>query len=250
MENSFKKDAISGGWQGVEEVSTQAYTEVLRGGHQRGNAAIRSKSHPYKTVIYDCDGVMFDSFDANLRFYQRIMTVMGRPPLDITDEEHMRVLHTFANREVLAYFFPEPDDFQRSVAAASSIDYRDLVPFMVMEDGFRETLDLLRGSVELAVCTNRSTSMDMVLETFGLSPYFGCVMTASKVANPKPHPEPLLKVLDHYGIEAGEALFVGDSEVDSLAASAAGVPFVAYKSAFPAMARIDRHQEIMALLGV
>lgn len=201
-----------------------------------------------KAVIYDCDGVMFDSFDANLRFYQRIMAVMGRPLLDISNEEHMRVLHTFANREVLSYFFPEPPDFQKAVAAASSIDYRDLVPYMVMEAGFRETLDELSGKVELAVCTNRSTSMDMVLESFDLARYFGCVMTASKVLNPKPHPEPLFKVLEHYGIAAGEALFVGDSEVDSLAAAAAGVPFVAYKSHFPAMARIDRHQDIISLL--
>lgn len=207
------------------------------------------KTHPYKAVIYDCDGVMFDSFDANLRFYQRIMAVMGRLPLDIKDEEHMRVLHTYANREVLAYFFPEPSDFRKAVAAASSIDYRDLVPLMVMEEGFRETLDELSGAVELAVCTNRSTSMDMVLESFNLSHYFGCVMTACKVANPKPHPDPLLKVLDHFGLEPGEALFVGDSEVDSLAAAAAGVPFVAYKSDFPAMARIDRHRELIALLS-
>jgi HAD superfamily hydrolase (TIGR01509 family) len=191
---------------------------------------------------------MFDSFDANLRFYQRIMEVMGRPPLDTADEEHMRVLHTFANREVLAYFFPEPPVFQQAVAAASAIDYRDLVPYMIMEEGFRETLDLLERRVELAVCTNRSTSMNMVLESFGLARYFGCVMTASRVANPKPHPEPLLAVLDHYGISAVEALFVGDSEVDRLAAEAAGVPFIAYKSDLQAFARIERHSDIIAFL--
>lgn len=207
-----------------------------------------AKATTYKAVIYDCDGVMFDSFNANLRFYQRIMEIMGRQPLDIADEEHMRVLHTFANREVLAYFFPEPSEFRSAVAAASSIDYRELVPFMTMEEGFRDTLDALSGRVELAVCTNRSTSMDMVLESFGLTSYFGCVMTASKVANPKPHPEPLLRVLDHYGIAPCEAMFVGDSEVDMLAAEAAGVPFVAYKADFSSLARIDRHQEIMALL--
>jgi len=207
------------------------------------------KARPYKAVIYDCDGVMFDSFEANLMFYQRIMEIMGRLPLDTDDEEHMRVLHTFANREVLAYFFTEPVEFDRAVSAASSIDYRELVPYMIMEEGFRETLEKLRGKVELAVCTNRSTSMDMVLESFGLTKYFGCVMTASKVSNPKPHPEPLIKVFDHYGISPCEALFVGDSEVDSLAATAAGVPFVAYKSDFSAMARIDRHQEILRYIS-
>ncbi|MRR38288.1 HAD family hydrolase, partial [bacterium] len=133
---------------------------------------------------------------------------------------------------------------------AGNIDYRDLIPLMVMEQGFRETLDALRGRVELAVCTNRSTSMDTVLASFELTSYFGLVMTASKVANPKPHPEPLLRVLEHFGIEPREALFVGDSAVDRMAAEAAGVPFVAYKADLPAMACIDCHGEVLDLVQV
>lgn len=204
----------------------------------------------FKVVIYDCDGVMFDSFEANLAFYDRIMTMLGRPVLDRGNEEQMRILHTFANRDVLSYFFPALDDFAAAIRASSAIDYRDMIPFMRMEDGFRETLEALVPLVELAVCTNRSTSMEMVLETFGLATYFGCVMTAAKAVNPKPHPEPLLKVLDHYGIEPHEALFVGDSDIDRQAAAAAGVPFIAYKSDMPALVRIDRHKEIMNYLGV
>jgi phosphoglycolate phosphatase-like HAD superfamily hydrolase len=202
----------------------------------------------YKAVIYDCDGVMFDSFEANLAFYDRIMAKMGRPALNRGDEEQMRILHTYANREVLAHFFPDPAEYREALYQAGSIDYMELVPLMIMEEGFRETLDILLPLVSLAVCTNRSSSMDAVLERFDLASYFGCVMTASKVSSPKPSPEPLFKVLDHYGIKPCEALFVGDSEVDSLAAAASGVPFVAYKSGFPAMARIDRHQQLLDLV--
>jgi phosphoglycolate phosphatase len=202
----------------------------------------------YKAVIYDCDGVMFDSFDANLAFYDRIMASMGRPALIRSDEEQMRILHTYANREVLAFFFPDPAEFQESVRRAGEINYMELVPLMVMEEGFRETLDILCPIVSLAVCTNRSSSMDAVLERFDIASYFDCVMTASKVINPKPSPEPLIKILGHYGISPCEALFVGDSEVDSLAAAAAGVDFVAYKSGFPAMLRIDHHEEILGLI--
>ena len=202
----------------------------------------------YKTIIYDCDGVMFDSFDANLAFYDRIMAMLGRPLLDRSNNEQMRVLHTFANRDVLAWFFPDEIEFAAAVRAASAIDYRELVPFMRLEDGLIETLEALMPRVGLAVCTNRSTSMDMVLESFGLTGYFGCVMTASRVTSPKPHPEPLLKVLAHYRIGPEEALFVGDSEVDRQAAAAAGIPFVAYKADMAALARIDRHDEILRLL--
>ena len=115
---------------------------------------------------------------------------------------------------------------------------------MRMEEGLVETLDRLRGSVSLAVCTNRATSMEMIIEDFGLSGYFSCVMTAAQVQNPKPHPEPLLKVIDHFGIGPDEALFVGDGEVDMLSARDAGVHFVAYKSHLPALARIEHHLEI------
>ncbi len=202
----------------------------------------------YKAVIYDCDGVMFDSFEANLAFYNRIMAELDRPALDRGNTEQMRVLHTYANREVLRYFFPDQATYGAAVRAAGAIDYRDLVPFMRLEDGFRETLEVLASRVELAVCTNRSTSMDMVLESFDLARYFGIVMTAARVINPKPHPEPLLKVLDHFRIEPGQALFVGDSDVDRQAAAAAGVPFVAYKADLPAFACMDRHEAILDLL--
>ncbi len=203
----------------------------------------------YKAVIYDCDGVMFDSFAANLAFYDRIMAMMGLSPLDQRNEEQMRILHTYANREVLRYLFPDEAAWHEAVRCAAAIDYRDLVPLMQMEAGFRETLEALEPRVGLAVCTNRSTSMDTVLESFGLARYFGIVMTASRVSNPKPHPEPLLRVLDHYRIAPGEALFVGDSEVDRQAAEGAGVPFVAYKADLTSFARIDRHPDILELLG-
>jgi len=64
-------------------------------------------------------------------------------------------------------------------------------------------------------------------------------MTADKVQHPKPHPEPLQRVLEHYGIAPHEALFVGDSAVDMQAAAAAGVPFIAYKSQLSALAGIS-----------
>jgi HAD superfamily hydrolase (TIGR01509 family) len=201
----------------------------------------------FSAVIYDCDGVMFDSIEANFAFYERIMSSMGHT-LDRQDEATMRVLHTYANRDVLTFFFPEEPEKSRALALAAAIDYRDLVPLMRLEDGFVETLELLRTRVHLAVCTNRSTSMEAVLHDFDLARFFGCVMTAAQVQHPKPHPDPLYRVLEHYRIPPGEALFVGDSEVDRQAAAAAGVPFVAYKADLPGFARIDHHGDILSLL--
>ena len=190
---------------------------------------------------------MFDSFEANFAFYERIMTPLGLT-LDRRDKATMRVLHTYANRDVLSFFFPNEPERSKALDLAAAIDYRDLVPLMRIEGGFVETLEALQSQVHLAVCTNRSTSMDAVLLEFDLARFFGCVMTASQVRNPKPHPDPLYRVLEHYRIAPHEALFVGDSEVDRQAAAAACVPFVAYKTDLSGFARIDYHGEILSLL--
>ena len=201
-----------------------------------------------KAVIYDCDGVLFDSFEANYAFYHLVLARFGKPSLDRGDVETMRILHTYCNRDVLDHLFAGDPRMDEVRAFSASIDYRTLFPLMIMEQGLRETLEALKGRVKLAVCTNRASSMDTLLSSFGLDGYFGCVMTAARVRNPKPHPEPLLKVLEEFGIGPEEALFVGDSEVDGRAAAAAGVPFVAYRGDMTAMARIEKHQDLLLLL--
>jgi phosphoglycolate phosphatase len=203
----------------------------------------------YKLVIYDCDGVLLDTLESNYIFYNSVMEHLGRPALDRSDLKARNVLHTYSFNNVMEYFFAGDERRDDAWAFAKTIHYQDLAPFMRMEDGLIETLDVLKSSVSLAVCTNRATSMEMILKDFGLSGYFSCVMTASQVKNPKPHPEPLLKVLDHFGLEPDEAMFVGDGEVDMLSARDAGVPFIAYKSHLPALARIEQHTEIFRHLG-
>lgn len=201
-----------------------------------------------KTVIYDCDGVMFESFEANFAFYSKIVERFALPALDRSNEDTMRLLHTYSSRDVLARLFEGDPREEEALRFAATIDYRELLPFLRLEEGFVETLDVLRTRVNLSVCTNRSTSVEMLLEDFGLTSYFDYVMTAAKVRNPKPHPEPLLKILEHYRIGPREALFVGDSELDRRSAEAAGVPFVAYKAELSGFGRIDRHPEILQLV--
>lgn len=206
---------------------------------------MKQQKSRYKVVIYDCDGVMFDSLESNYIFYNRVMSHLGRPPLDRDDLQARTVLHTYSFTDVMEYFFANDERRADALAFAKTIRYRELAPYMRMEEGLIETLERLKGHVSLAICTNRASSMDLIIEDFGLSGYFSCVVTASQVRCPKPHPEPLLKVLGHFGIAAEEALFVGDAEVDRQAAAGAGVPFVAYKSEVPALARIGHHGEIV-----
>lgn len=199
----------------------------------------------YKVIIYDCDGVILDSVESNYIFYNRVMEFLGREEIDRNNEEARRVLHTYSFNNVMEYFFSDDPQCNAAFSFAKTIHYRDLMPYMKMEDGFVSTLDQLKGHASLAICTNRATSMEMIIDDFGLNGYFDYVMTASQVTHPKPHPEPLIKVLGYFNITPKEALFVGDGEVDMLAAKEAGVPFISYKSHLPALARIQHHSEII-----
>ena len=49
------------------------------------------------------------------------------------------------------------------------------------------------------------------------------IIGADDVENPKPHPEPVFRALDHLGVSASEAMYVGDSVHDMEAGRAAGV---------------------------
>jgi HAD superfamily hydrolase (TIGR01509 family) len=189
---------------------------------------------------------MLDSIESNYIFYNRIMAGLGRPPIDRLCQVSERVLHTFSYLDVIEHFFGDDPQKEQAIAIGKTIRYKELMPYMRREEELVETLEQLKGQVELAVCTNRASSMEMIIEDFGLEGFFGCIMTAGKVQHPKPHPEPLFKVLEHYGLAPHEALFVGDSAVDMQAAAAAGVPFIAYKSDLPALAVIERHSQLLA----
>ena len=86
-------------------------------------------------------------------------------------------------------------------------------------------LNRLRPHCRTAIATNRSDTMDRVLEVFDLTALFDMVVCAHDVPRPKPAPDPLIHILDAFGIAPGRALFIGDSSVD---ARTAAVPFAAY----------------------
>jgi HAD superfamily hydrolase (TIGR01509 family) len=178
-------------------------------------------------VVFDCDGVMFDSREANRNFYNHILARFGHPPMS---EEDVAYVHMHTAEESIRYVFRNRPHVEEALQYRWEVDYSPFIRDMVMEPGLREVLACLGVSTGLAVATNRSNTIDWVLEQHGLTGIFDLVVSSLDVARPKPHPEALFKVLDRYEIEGARALYIGDSPVDAQTAAAAGVPFVAYKN--------------------
>lgn len=79
----------------------------------------------------------------------------------------------------------------------------------------------------MAVCTNKpQDASQAILDQLGLARFFDVVVGGGSTPNLKPHPEPVLAALRGLGVEARDAVFVGDSENDAGAARAAGVRFL------------------------
>ncbi len=183
-----------------------------------------------KCIIYDCDGVMFDSLDANERLYNKIAFGAGRGMLT---HEELQYCHTHTVHESITFLFRF--DKEGEVRAIdywkNHIDFQEFIVYLKMEPNLIETLGILRErGIKRAVCTNRTTSMKHVMERFGLWPYFDIVVTALDVKNPKPHGESVEKILDTLQVNREYALFLGDSEVDRETARAGGVKFISYKN--------------------
>jgi len=197
-------------------------------------------------IIFDCDGVMFDSQQANVNFYNHILSHFGLPPLTNKDVEFVH-MHTVV--ESLNRIFRGTPYGAKAQEYRLKVDYMPFIKDMVMEPGLKEVLDILKPRYGLAVATNRSNTIEKVLAINGLSHYFEIVVSSLDVKNPKPHPEPIFKILDFFRIEPQECLYVGDSEVDFTVCKASGVPFIAYRNkSLKADYYIDNLLDILKIL--
>ena len=181
-----------------------------------------------KGLIYDCDGVLFESRAANLAYYNAVLEVMGEASLAAEDDELADICHTAASPVVFRVLLGE-ERVATAMEIAGGLDYRRFIPKMTPEPNLVETLAALSQHLPLAVATNRGNSMTEILQQFSLAGYFRAVVTSRDVPRPKPAPDMLLLAAERLQLEPQELLFVGDSTLDRQASGAAGIRFIGYK---------------------
>ncbi len=201
-----------------------------------------------KLVAFDCDGVLFDTAEANRMYYSDILQHFGRPA--VTDEQ-FRFVHMHTVTESMAYLFPEDDLLAAALAFRKTMDYRKYLRHHTLEPELIPLLEKLRPRIKTAIATNRTDTIERLLAAFDLNGYFDLVITSSDVQHPKPDPEALLVILKHFGLTPAQAVYIGDSQVDEQAARAAQVPLVAYRNrVLTAQYHIDSLGELEELLDL
>ena len=181
-----------------------------------------------KLVIFDCDGVMFDSKNANKMYYNKILEALGHPAMSAEELEYVHIHNVMESvRYILRHY---PEDIDKAERYRADLDYHPFLQYMNMEPDLVQFLEFLTPGYERAISTNRTTTMRDILDIFDLSRHFGKVVTAFDVKRPKPYPDALHDILGHYGFQVDEAIYIGDSTVDREHCNSVGMEMIAFKN--------------------
>jgi phosphoglycolate phosphatase len=217
-----------------------------------------AKLHPVRALIFDLDGTLIDSKQDLIHSVNAMLRELGREELaaetisgyighgapqlvaralgsGCTEEERQRALQFFLSHYEL-----------------HKMDTTCLYP------GVAETLEQL-ASVPMAVLTNKPVRISVrILDAMGLSKCFRAIYGGNSFETKKPDPLGARTILRELGVEPGEALLVGDSEVDVQTARNAGMLAAAVnygfgvhdRGAYPADVYLERFEELVTSLGL
>jgi phosphoglycolate phosphatase len=183
------------------------------------------------TVVFDLDGTLIDTAPDLIRSTNHILESHGYPPVM---DGFIRPVISFGTREMLragikahgenpeearldALFHQLLDHYAANIAVESQ-------PFPALTD----VLTALRNQgARLAVCTNKREDMThILLKELQLADYFDAITGRDTFPVHKPDPEHLFGAIRLAGGDPANAVMVGDSETDVLAAKAAAVPVI------------------------
>lgn len=182
-----------------------------------------------KLIVFDCDGVMFDSKRANIEYYNHLMHHFSLGPMSREEEEYV---HMSSVSDSIDHIFRQAPQISRGDIDTyhSQVGYGPFLQYMKMEADLVEFLQTTQNNYRLAISTNRSNTMIPLLEEHNLTHYFEKVVTALTATRPKPAPDGLLEILDYFQCHPAETIFIGDSIFDLQQASACQVDLIAFKN--------------------
>ncbi|MEA3469341.1 MAG: HAD-IA family hydrolase [Thermodesulfobacteriota bacterium] len=200
-----------------------------------------------KLVIFDCDGVMFDSKFANQTYYNHLLQHFDYPVMDDEELEFVHIHNVNESTRHIFRHYPE-QNLQEVDLFRQETGYAPFLQYMKMEEDLIQFLDICTPRYQLAVSTNRTNTMEPILDIFKLKDYFVKVMTAENARRPKPAPDALLEILEHCNCQADEAIYIGDSIIDREHSAGCGMRLIAFKNEnLPAEYHVSSFIDILKL---
>lgn len=194
-----------------------------------GKFTDRIENTMLKLVIFDCDGVMFNSREANRAYYNHLLETFSCPPMD---EDEVDYVHIHNVTDSVAHIFRNHPQVSGEALNRyrTELDYAPFLKHMNMEPDLIEFLEVIKPRYRIAISTNRTNTMDMILDMFKLRPWFEMVVTAQTAPRPKPAPDGLHMILDHFELKPENAIYIGDSDIDREHCASVGIPLIGFRN--------------------
>lgn len=185
----------------------------------------RDREKPAKAVVFDMDGVLFDTERICRDSWLETARKRGLPGMDEIFPRCIG-LNSNGSRKIVTQAYGgdfDYDDFRRE-ASDWFWDYIDKNGVPIMPGAEALLLWLKENGWILGLASStRQASVASCLERSGLDRFFPVVVTGDMVEYSKPRPDIYLLACSRLGIEPGEAYAVEDSPNGIRAASAAGM---------------------------
>jgi HAD superfamily hydrolase (TIGR01509 family) len=177
-----------------------------------------------RAVLLDVDGTLVDSVDLHARAWQEAFRHFGKE-VDLADVRSQigkggdQLVPAFLDEDELEAW---GDDLQRYRARLFARRY---LPWVRPLPGARELLVRVRSAGLRAGLASscREDELRHHVALVGLQGLFDAAVTADDADRSKPHPDLFDACLDRLAVRPAEALAVGDSPYDAVAAARAGV---------------------------
>ncbi|MDE1868814.1 MAG: HAD family hydrolase [Candidatus Micrarchaeota archaeon] len=182
-----------------------------------------------KAIIFDMDGVLLDTREANIVFFQREMerSGYGKIPRKLAAKGH-----TITMMDSVRLFTGERSEkrvkeiWQEWVSNAEDLYPSELV---AVPSHVKYVLERLSKKYKTAIVTGRIRRwIGEFFKHANIKDSFDALVGFEDYKKPKPDPEPLLVAAKRLRVASNECIYVGDSKVDELAARAAGMKFIMY----------------------
>ena len=168
-----------------------------------------------RLVILDFDGTLADTQPLIVSTLHRTLAELGLPPR--TDAECRSIIGLPLKECFVRLSSVDDATAERCAEVYRRIFDEDNHPGVVtLFPHVLETLTEMHSrGLMLAICSSRGRpTLDGFVRTFQLEDYVSMIVSANDVEHHKPHPEPVLLILEQLGIPAEEALVVGDASYD------------------------------------
>ncbi|MEL6449978.1 MAG: HAD-IA family hydrolase [Pseudomonadota bacterium] len=201
-----------------------------------------------RLVVFDVDGTLVDSQATILGCMAEAFGSLGLPApsraevLGIVGLSLPQAMQTLApDADIAALVNTYKDSYHARRMAGNEAQSAPLFP------GARAALDRLnaREDVILGVATGKSKrGLDGLIAAHGLAGMFVTQQVADFHPS-KPHPSMLHTALDEAGVDAADAVMIGDTTFDMHMAVAAGMPFLGVSWGYHPVHMLDQAHTVL-----